>query len=48
MTGKTFNLFVKMGVYKCSYSVGCSAIIFIQDFGSLRYIICRGTQKPYK
>ena len=34
MTGKTLNLFVKMGVYKFSYSVGRSIIIFIHDCGS--------------
>ena len=34
MTGKTFNLFVKLGDYKFSYAVGCSLIIFIYDCGS--------------
>ena len=34
MTGKTLKLVVKMGVYKFSYSVGCSVIIFIHDCGS--------------
>ena len=34
MTGKTLYLFVKMGVYKFSYSAGCSVIIFIHDCGS--------------
>ena len=35
MTGKTLNLFVKMGVYIFSfYSVGYSVIICIHDCGS--------------
>ena len=34
MTGKALNLFVKMGVYKFSYSVGCSVIICIHDCAS--------------
>ena len=33
MTGKTLNLFVKMGVYKFSYSVGWSVIIFVLRSG---------------